>query len=358
MFTRRKWCRRLAVVLLLLVLAAGYHSAILVFTAAKVLNHGAVFDWWNGAAVRLSQEIGGIPADLYTSSDSGTPLLFIHGVNESGKDSAEIKPIAQAFAGSGFRVIVPDLARLRRQTVSPADIDDIVGIVRSFSEPVGIVCASYGCGPALIAAARREIRDRVRFVVTFGGYFDLRETLRSIVTSPPNPWAYSKWLYMSANADVISDAHDRGLLRQISAERQKQTGEKVLADGNGLGPQARALLALFESTSAAEFDAKLEDAPEFRDRLDYLSPSHYVADLGARLIIVHLRSDPSIPSRQSFRLAEAAAIHKIPYSLTILNLYGHTHPEWPRTNVQNTFRIYLPESWKFLRVLHEVLSYS
>jgi hypothetical protein len=279
-------------------------------------------------------------------------------VNETGKDSPELKPVAEALAGSGFRVVVPDFARLRRQNVTAADIDELVFVIRSLEADTGILCASYGCGPALIAAGRTEVRDRVRFVATYGAYFDLQDTLRFIVTAQPSPFAYSKWAYMGANSDLIESGAGRQLLLAIAAERLKQpAGPWVLGDGD-LDTGARAMLSLFESRTTEEFDQRLRAVPQLRERLAALSPSRHLKDLRARLIVVHLSSDPSIPSSESLRMAAAAAANRIPHRLTILHLYGHTRPDWPNVGFRNLFGLYVPEGWKFIRVLGEVLSYA
>jgi hypothetical protein len=231
----------------------------------------------------------------------------------------------------------PEFVRLTRQNVTPADIDDMVSAFEALNGEAGIVCASYGCGPALVAASRPEIRNRVRFVVTFGAYFNLTETLRFIITSPPTPLAYSKWAYMAANSDLILDEHDRRQLLAIAEERRhKPSGEWVMS-GEDLGDGGRAMLALYESTTPAEFDARLRQTPFVTDRTERLSPSNYLDGMRARLIIVHIESDPCIPSTESVNMANSARMRGIPYSLTILKMSGHTRPAWPAFEVRSLF---------------------
>ena len=115
---------------------------------------------------------------------------------------------------------------------------------------------------------------------------------------------------------------------------------------------------LFESHNAAEYAERLPTVPKLRDRIERLSPSRYVDGMRARLIIVHIASDPSIPSHESVELAEAAAAHRIPHSLTLLNMYGHTRPVWPPFAMGNLFSFYVPESVKFSRVIQEILQFA
>jgi hypothetical protein len=127
---------------------------------------------------------------------------------------------------------------MSHQNVTPQDIDDLSLVFKSAVSDGGIICASYGCGPALIAASRQDIRDRVRFIVTFGAYFDFMRTLQFIVTSPPSPMAYSKWVYMAANLDLVADDIDRMSLSAIADEREKLPPEEWRLGPETLGPGA------------------------------------------------------------------------------------------------------------------------
>jgi acetyl esterase/lipase len=324
-----KWRR----IFLIVVIAAGtiaiYKFALLASASAKVLGSGYAFDVWHGPVARSSTSIGNIPTDIYSGSRSHFPLLLVHGVNETGKNSPEVKPFAEALAGSGFRVVVPQFERLTRQNVTPEDIDDVASVFDSLQSEAAIACVSYGCGPALIAASRPEIRDRVRFVLTFGAYFDMTETLQFIITSPPSELAYSKWIYMKANLDLVRNENDEKSMKE-----------------------------LFQSRNRDEFNARLEAIPLLKDRTERLSPSRYIDGIRARLIVVHLGSDPCVPSSESVRMVEAAKALHIPYSLTILGMYGHTRPVWPAFGIRSFLGFYIPQSWKFISVLDEILSYA
>src|SRR5262245_56781775 len=350
--------RRILLLALITISVVGlYRLAGVVVTSAKVLGSDTVFDWWHGPIARSTVSIGTIPADMYTGSGSRQPLLLIHGVNETGKNAPEVKHVAEAFAGSGYRVVVPEFVRLTRQNVTPEDVDDAVAAFESLGRDGGIMCASYGCGPALIAAGRPEIRDHVQFVAAFGSYFDLTDTLRFVITAPPSPLAYSQWLYMSANTDLIQNDGDRQTLLRLARERQSRPAEEWTLPDQPLGPQARAMLSLFESHNAQEFEERLTAVPQLRDRAERLSPSRNMSGIRARLILVHVGIDPAIPSTETIRMAETANALHIPYSLTILNTYGHTRPAWPQFGIRSLFGFYVPGTFKFLRAVSEILSY-
>ena len=46
---------------------------------------------------------------------------------------------------------------------------------------------------------------------------------------------------------------------------------------------------------------------DFREGMDQISPSHYVDDIKAKLLILHDRDDELVPSAESRRLAAAMA---------------------------------------------------
>src|SRR5262245_35230971 len=258
-----------------------YPLALSVCTTGKLLGWGYAFDLWSGSISRSTTHIGAIPVDVYTGPRSKFPVVLVHGVNETGKDSPDLRKVGEALAGAGYRVVVPDRVRLRHQTLSPDDADDVLSVFESLGSDGGIVCASYGCGPALIAASRAEIRDRVRFVATFGSYFNLTDTLRFLVTSPPTALAYSKWIYMRANLQLVRNDADRNSLSAIGVEREMQPTEEWTLGSECLGPEGRAILALYESQNASEFDSRLGNLPLLRHRMERLSPANYIEGIRA-----------------------------------------------------------------------------
>jgi dipeptidyl aminopeptidase/acylaminoacyl peptidase len=93
-----------------------------------------------------------------------------------------------------------------------------------------------------------------------------------------------------------------------------------------------------------------------KDRLERLSPSRYFDGIHAQLIIVHMSTDPAIPAAESARMADAAKVRHIPYTLTILDMQGHTRPTWPQFDVRNLFEFYVPGAWQFSKVVRQLLS--
>jgi hypothetical protein len=354
--TTRRRNYAIAAAVLLLSFVAGRRALLVVFLAAKILGYGGWLNAWQGAVDRHTVIHDGIPVDIYRGPNSTSPILIVHGVNPTGKNSLDLIRISEGLAQTGYEVFVPDLAHLKKQHLRPEDAASVKSVFQFIGRDAGIACFSYGCGPALIAAAHADIRDNVRFAVDFGGYYDIREAMEFTVTGPPNPIAYSKWVYLGANADLLHDESEQERVRAI-AQKRLAGGPRDLNDEENLSAEARGLIAIFSATSPGDFRTRLAATPRsFQKTLDALSPSNYVEGFRAPLILIHLAHDPSIPAQQSVELAEVARARGIDSRLTVLQMYGHTYPTLPAFGFASIFDFYIPEAVRFLGVINHVLS--
>ncbi len=305
----------------------AYRLVLVTAFAAKILDHPQYLNLLKGPVSRTTQTSHGLTFDVYSPAvRRPATLMMIHGVNPTGKDHPDIIRIAETLSQVGFKVIVPDLTRMKRQSVSSQDSEDVLTVAQTFPEEFGMVCISYGCGPTLVAAAADAVRDRVRFVITFAGYFDMVSELRYMVTSPDNALGYDKWIYASANA------------AQIGNDSQKYWD-------------------MFRSSTTEEFDRRFADLPpEVIARVHAISPSHSVSQLKAHLIVVHGEDDPCIPVSQSRELDSAAESAGLEHNLFVFRIYGHTQPQWPALSWRSFGDTYVPEGFKMFRLANLVLS--
>jgi hypothetical protein len=345
-----------AAILAIVVFFALRRFLLVLFFSAKILGYSDALNAWEGPVDRQTVVHDGIPVDIYRGPNSTSPILIVHGVNPTGKNSLDLIRVSEGLAQSGYEVFVPDLVHLKKQHLRPEDAASVRSVFQFIGRDAGIACFSYGCGPALIAASQAEIRDKVRFAVDFGGYYDIREVLEFTVTSPENPLVYSKWVYLAANSDLLSDRTEQDRVRRIAQKRL--AGEASVAkDEENLSAEARGLLSIFSATNAADFRTRLAATPSgFQQTLDELSPSHYIDGLRARLVLIHLARDPSIPAEQSIELAEAAQARGIGRRLTILQMYGHTYPALPEPRLATIVDFYIPEAVRFLGAVNHVVA--
>jgi pimeloyl-ACP methyl ester carboxylesterase len=348
----------IALALVMVAFFVARRGLLVAFLALKILGHTTALDTWKTPVPHRTVQHAGISMDIY--GDSGSPMLIVHGVNPTGKDSPDLVRISQALGQSGFQIFVPDLVGMKQQRLHPEEAEHIKSAFQYIGKDAAIACFSYGCGPAMIAAAHAEIREHVRFAVAFGGYFDIREAFEFVVTGPESPVAYLKWVYLAANSDVIADAGDRTKLQSFAFEHRwdgvrAMPLEASLAEN--LSPEGRSLLDIFTAANGEDFRARLKAGPEgLHNRLDALSPSFFVDRIKAPLILIHGINDPVIPAQQSIEFAEAARAKGLDYRLTLLRMYGHVHPVLPKPGLTSIFGFYLPEAVRFVRVLNHLMS--
>jgi len=225
--------------------------------------------------------VGGVEADRYRPPGhrAARPLVLVHGVTADGKGDARLASAAALFARLGFDVAVPTIPGLRRGRLRPEDVAPVVATLAARAEPTVVVAVSLGAGPALLAAADPRVRERVRTVVTLGGYASGRELLRFYLTG--------QYAWRGIEGRVTHDP--RAVEIFVAANRD-------LVDDS-----ARALLAMPADARAAAFARLI--SPALGRLLDALSPERVARDIPARLILIHGRSDPAVPYTESLRLA-------------------------------------------------------
>jgi pimeloyl-ACP methyl ester carboxylesterase len=265
--------------------------------------------------------------DLYWPDGAQAALVLVPGVVPEGKDDPRLVDLAQTLVRARFAVLVPDIVNLRAQKVSPEDARAIAAAIAWLAgcgehpdtPSVGVVAISYAAGPAILAALRPDAAPRVRFLVAIGGYYDLEAVVTFFTTGyfrtgPDEPWrhgepnAYGKWVFVAANAERLDDADDRAALAAM-AERKLQDLDAEVADLEaGLGPQGRAVTALLDNRDPDRVPGLIAGLPEaVRGDLAALDLSRRdLSQLEARLLLVHGRDDPIIPSSESEALAAAA----------------------------------------------------
>ena len=208
-------------------------------------------------------------------------MVLVHGFSPEGKDDSRVREAAALLSRAGFDVAVPTIPGLTRGRLGPEDVGPVVATLAARAEPVVVVAVSVGAGPALLAAADPRVRDRVRAVLSLGGYASATEVVRF--------WLTGAYGYAGVSGRVD---HDPELIRMF-----------VRANGDRLDPASRALLEGGDPGGAASFLA----APpaELQRYLESLSPIRVARDIRARLVLVHGRTDRAVPYTESLRLAAA-----------------------------------------------------
>jgi len=325
--------------------------------------------------LQIRQGESNVPADLYFLNDDRkrAAIVLTHGIIEDGKDDPRLIRFARSLARSGFVVLVPELEGMKSFRILFSDVDDIVAsftYLRSLKDRVdemrmGLLGFSYGAGPTFMAAADPSIRGQVKFLVSFGGYYDPVNVIRFITTGAyeygtergflkPDP--YGKWVFFVNNVEHVQNEQDRKLLRAIF-EHEEKGRKKEAADLVGrLSPEGKNLydLVVNEDPHRVDLLVKAID-PKLQKYLDKLSIAPVVPAIHAYLLIGHGNTDRLIPYTESLRLADAVKDERKVH-VAILKLFSHVDPARMNLSSWEFLTVYLPSMIQFYYLVYDLLS--
>lgn len=167
---------------------------------------------------------GNVPAQFYRPSKNarGRTLLLIPGIHSMGINEPRLAALANDLAAGGYLVMtlaLPDLMAYSITVKSPDVIEDAVAWMAKQPElaadgKVGIVGISFAGGLSTSAAGRPSIKDKVAFVLSFGGHADMPRVMNYLatgkelpapgaVTHPPHDYGVAVILYRLAEYGVV-----------------------------------------------------------------------------------------------------------------------------------------------------------
>jgi dienelactone hydrolase len=141
--------------------------------------------------IQLPGRLGPLRARLYVPDGAiRRALVLVPGVHGGGIDEPRLVGFARTLAADGVAVLTPELIDLMQYQVTPRSTDMIEDAVAWATRQkdlaaggrVGLMGISFGGGLSLVAAGRAAIRDRIEYVVSFGGYGDFERVLRYLCT--------------------------------------------------------------------------------------------------------------------------------------------------------------------------------
>ena len=263
-------------------------------------------------------------ADLIRPAGAGkhSAVLFYLGVVvDLPRDDPRIVNLAEGLARSGMVVMIPWLDTQVEQRIVPEDIDTLVRAFEHLQtlegvdpERMGMGGYCTGASMATVAAQDERIRDDVKFVNFFAGYYDAFDLTRAMGSRSRfygddyvAPWNIDKLTYQVFRNQLIAgvtDADERDLLTRVFKQQQQASDVEV----GSLSVEATAVYKLLEGVPYEKVDGLMEDlSPKTKEFLRAVSPSTNIDQLKARVLIMHDRADTLVPSEESRRMAEALA---------------------------------------------------
>jgi dienelactone hydrolase len=301
-------------------------------------------DWVTPApphtVARYSDGARDLDGDLYEPGTAGRhPALVLSlGVHPVSRDDPALVRIATGLARDGFVVLVPDSPDLRADRILPSERDAFVAAFRYVRalddvdrDRVGLVGFSAGASLLTVAAADVRIRDDVRMVNFFGGYYDAEDLLREVASREivlddgrTVPWE---------PAPLARQIFGAVMLQSVEDERERASVSRVIVDGltlptedrDRLGARALLVYELFTASDAARVDSLMASLPDdMRQELREISPRTYVGELRAKMLVMHDVDDAFVPYVESRRLVAALPARQREY--TEFAIFAHVEP--------------------------------
>ena len=335
--------RALALVFLALALAAsvvvGTYGRGASFVARAAGATGFVRDlaeWRRQSVTDSPTEIpwraGTLRARRYLpAAITARPILLVPGVHASGIDEPRLVGFAHELSAMGHPVVTAELSDLTHYRVTPRTTDMIEDAALWLTRQpgaasdgrIGMMGISFAGGLSIVAAGRPALRDRVDFVLSFGGHGDLPRTLKYLATGiqpdgqrrPPHDYGVAIIL-LGAAAQVVP-AEQATPLRQailsfLEASRLDMVDKpraatefaraRQLADG--LAEPARTLMSYVNNRDVEHLGPILAPHLAAVDGDPSLSPDRS-APPRATVYLLHGIDDNVIPAVESALLAQS-----------------------------------------------------
>jgi hypothetical protein len=317
-------------------------------------------------------------------------VTLVPGVHMDGIDEARLVRLAGDLAASGVAVLTVAALELQHFRVTPVTTDVIEDAALWLaSQPdlapdgrVGLIGISFSGGLSVAAAGRPALRDKVAFVMSFGGHGDLPRVMRYLCTGDVDQRVPDSAIAAVPGADEmeVRPPHDYGLVVVLLgvADRGIVPADQVarLRSGVGIFLLASSLALVDEARAAEEFVRARDYAgmqPEpARTWLGWVN-DRAVHELGPRLLPVvdAIGGDPVNPSLSPERGAPPAApvflLHgtadNVIPSIETVHLAAHLAPHTRVrallsaliTHAEVDREPTLREVWRLVRFWHDLL---
>ena len=196
--------RRLAAVIVLAVLSLGgvvslpYLDALgFIIRAADIPGTPSTVAGWRTSSFTREADFtiptraGAIPARVYKPEGGfRRTVLLMPGVHRDGINESRLVGLAEDLAATGYNVVTVAAPDLQRFKVTPEVTDVIEDAIKWTSEQpqfrtdgkIGVLGISFTGGLSIVATGRPSVRDRVAFVMSFGGHGDLSRALHYLAS--------------------------------------------------------------------------------------------------------------------------------------------------------------------------------
>jgi dienelactone hydrolase len=181
-------------------------------------------------------------------------VLLVTGVHPDGIDEVRLQSLARDLAATGVNVVTPEIPDLLHYRLTARVTDTIEHMALWLSSDarlsgggrIGMIGVSFSGGLSIVAAGRPSIRDRVAYVLSFGGHGNLPRVLQFLCTgrepsiegraqTSRTPHDYALAILLHQAADLAVPAEQREPLRRnletfLQASALARVDERRAAD--------------------------------------------------------------------------------------------------------------------------------
>jgi hypothetical protein len=278
---------------------------------------------------------GTVDADLFHPAGGGRhgAIVLLLGAGDLPRSDLAIH-FAEGLTRLGVVTLVPESSGMLTERLTFDEVDAVrtsLDLLRAQDdvdpERIGLVGLSASGGLGIVAAGQPDLRDRVRFVNSFGSYSDATSLLLDVASRSMLVDAQERpWQPEERTIEVVALAlTDAGV---------SDSDRKQLLDGISRGQAARLVSA---------------QAAMVQRRLAAVSPSTYLSQLRAHLYLMHDVDDSFIPFSESRDLV-ARAPSGVVQRYTEFSIFAHVIPDRPVP-----WQTFLPDLWRLFWHVHAVL---
>lgn len=303
--------------------------------------------------IRVPTRHDAIPARVYVPVGRRTPAVVVFpGVHGGGVDAPRLARLCHRLGSSGLTVVCVPLPDLREFRITDRSTDMVEDVTRwvtdqpSFTSDgtVTLVGVSFAGGLALVAAGRPALNDRLRTVVSIGGYGDLRRTLRYLATGTlpdgstrtPHNYALAVVALTVANRLVPADqiaGFERGVRTFLEASLddsvEQAMAQRLLEDLQSMMPSlpepSRSLVAAVAARDVVRVGQAVAPFVDEFGGNPALSPTLSPVTT-APVFLLHGTEDNVIPSTEaSLMAADLSNRGHVPVRWLLTPLVSHAH---------------------------------
>ena len=321
-------------------IAVPYWTAALVMRAAGTTGWSGALARWTARPVSESLQqfpvrTGHVRVRIFRPAGAADrSVLLIAGVHRDGIDEPRLVSLARELAATGVIVFTPDIDDLMQYRLTPRvtdTIEDVAKVIVEAAEKgqsVGLIGVSFSGGLSIVAAGRPALRDRIAYVMSFGGHGSLPRVLHYLCTGiepaglpgsppdvrPPHDYAVAVLLHQAAElavpaAQVASLRESIETFLNASALNRTSRGDAARlfdaarAGGASLPEPSRTLMSQVNDRRVAELGRLIGPHLDRLGQDPSLSPER-APPPSAPVYLLHGADDNVIPAVESVLLHE------------------------------------------------------